>query len=152
MTASRRWHGACPPGVEPHLEVHAEGTHVWADGTQLAVALGQIAANGAEAMPAGGRLHVALSCHDLAQPLPTPLLRVPAGTYAVIEVRDHGRGIPAADLAAICDPFFSTKAPHLAAGLGLAAVYGIVAAHGGGLAVDSTVGVGTAVSIYLPVV
>jgi signal transduction histidine kinase len=140
-----------PPGVEPRLDVHAEDTHVWADGTQLAVALGQVAANGAEAMPAGGRLHVALSRHDLDQPLPTPLLRVPAGTYAVIEVRDHGRGIPPADLAAICDPFFSTKAPHLAAGLGLAAVYGIVAAHGGGLAVDSTVGAGTTVSIYLPV-
>lgn len=140
-----------PPGVEPHLEVHAEGTHVRADGTQLAVALGQVAVNGAEAMPAGGQLHIALSCHDLDQPLATPLLRVPAGAYAVIAVRDHGRGIPPADLAAICDPFFSTKAPHLAAGLGLAVVYGIVAAHGGGLAVESTVGAGTTVSIYLPV-
>jgi signal transduction histidine kinase len=139
-----------PPGVVPQLHVHTEAAHAWADASQLAVALGQIAANAAEAMPDGGRLDVSLQQHDLHQPLATPLLRVPEGAYVVIQVRDHGRGIPAADLAAICDPFFSTKAPHLAAGLGLAAVYGIVAAHGGGLAVESAIGAGTTVSIYLP--
>ena len=139
-----------PPGVVPQLHVQAEAAHAWADASQLTVALGQIAANAAEAMPGGGRLEVSLQQHDLHQPLATPLLRVPEGAYVVIQVRDHGRGIPAADLAAICDPFFSTKAPHLAAGLGLAAVYGIVAAHGGGLAVESAVGAGTTVSIYLP--
>jgi two-component system cell cycle sensor histidine kinase/response regulator CckA len=141
---------ALPPGVVPQLHVHTEAAHAWADASQLTVALGQIAANAAEAMPGGGRLDVSLQQHDLHQPLATPLLRVPEGAYVVIQVRDHGRGIPAADLAAICDPFFSTKAPHLAAGLGLAAVYGIVAAHSGGLAVESAVGAGTTVSIYLP--
>jgi signal transduction histidine kinase len=141
---------ALPPGIEPQLHVRDGPTLVWADGAQLAIALGQIAANAAEAMPAGGRLQVELVRRDLAQALATPLLRVPAGRYAVLQMRDSGRGIPPDDLAAICDPFFSTKAPYLAAGLGLASVYGIVAAHGGGLAVESVVGAGTTVSIYLP--
>ncbi|MGE0363448.1 MAG: sensor histidine kinase [Vicinamibacterales bacterium] len=139
-----------PPGVDAELQVRQAPVYAWADGSQLAIALAQVAANAAEAMPGGGRLAVELASHDLDHVLATPLLRVPAGRYAVVHVRDTGRGIPPEHLAAICEPFFSTKAPHLAAGLGLASVYGIVAAHGGGLAVDSEVGAGTTVSIYLP--
>ncbi len=139
-----------PDGVTADLKVAADAAPMWADTAQLGIALAQITANAVEAMPDGGRVTVALVRHDLEQTLATPLLRVPAGAYVALHVRDAGRGIPADDLAAICDPFFSTKAPHLAAGLGLASVYGIVAAHGGGLAVESTVGTGTTISIYLP--
>jgi signal transduction histidine kinase len=49
-----------------------------------------------------------------------------------------------------CDPFYSTKPAHLGAGLGLASVHGFVAAHGGGLAIDSVIGRGTTVRLYLP--
>lgn len=139
-----------PNGVTADLKVAADAAPVWADAAQLAIAIAQITANAAEAMPDGGRVTIALVRHDLEHTLATPLLRVPAGAYVAVHVRDTGRGIPADDLAAICDPFFSTKAPHLAAGLGLASVYGIVAAHGGGLAVESTVGTGTTISVYLP--
>lgn len=66
-------------------------------------------------------------------------------------MQDTGWGIAPEKLALICDPFFSTKAPHLTAGLGLASVYGILAAHGGGLTVESALGRGTLISIYLPI-
>jgi signal transduction histidine kinase len=139
-----------PANVTPHLHIVDEGLRVAGDGAQLAVALAEIVTNGIEAMPGGGRLEVELMRADLDAPLASPLLRAAPGAHAVLRIRDSGRGIPEADVPAICDPFFSTKPAHLGAGLGLATVYGIVAAHGGGLVVDSGVGQGTTVYVYLP--
>ena len=101
-------------------------------------------------MPRGGRLELGLAREHLQEPLATPLISVPPGHYVAISVRDTGVGIPPASLAVVCDPFYSTKPPHLAAGLGLASVHGIVASHSGGLLIDSALGEGTRVSLYLP--
>jgi signal transduction histidine kinase len=141
---------ALPSAIAPALRVDADGLRVAGDASQLMVVLGELTTNAVEAMPSGGRLEVTLTRADLDEPLTSPLLRAPAGSYAVLGVGDTGRGIPDADRPVICDPFFSTKPPHLAAGLGLATVHGIVAAHGGGLAVESAAGAGTRVSVYLP--
>jgi signal transduction histidine kinase len=138
------------PEIEARLTVSGSRIELWADGAQLDLALRQIATNAVEAMPDGGRLDVSLEYEDLAAALQTPLLQAAAGRYAVLRVRDTGRGIRAQDLPSICDPFFSTKSRHLGAGLGLASVYGIVAVHSGGLAAESTPGVGTTISVYLP--
>jgi signal transduction histidine kinase len=67
----------------------------------------------------------------------------------VVTVSDTGVGIAPDALAVVCDPFYSTKPAHLGAGLGLAAVHGFVVAHDGGLLIDSTVGRGTSVAVYL---
>lgn len=71
-----------------------------------------------------------------------------AGIYAILDVSDTGHGMTPETLARIFDPFFSTKAKGR--GLGLSAVVGIVQAHGGGIAVRSTPGVGTQFRIALP--
>ena len=63
---------------------------------------------------------------------------------------DNGCGIEPAVLPRIFEPFFTTKYGHR--GLGLAWVYGIVTNHGGGVAVSSQLGQGTAVRVYLPAV
>lgn len=70
------------------------------------------------------------------------------GVYAVLEVRDNGLGIDAATLRRIFEPFFSTK--DTGHGLGLAAVLGIMRAHGGLLDVESTPGGGTTFRVYFP--
>jgi CheY-like chemotaxis protein/anti-sigma regulatory factor (Ser/Thr protein kinase) len=69
---------------------------------------------------------------------------------AVIEVRDTGCGIPAAQLGRIFDPFFTTKPVGIGTGLGLAICHNIVGALGGEISVESREGAGTCFRIELP--
>ena len=71
-----------------------------------------------------------------------------ADTYAYVEVADTGRGISAAELDAIFDPFYTTK--FVGRGLGLSVVLGIVRGHGGVVTVESEVGRGSVFRAYLP--
>ncbi len=76
----------------------------------------------------------------------------PAGPGAVvIEVEDNGRGIAPEALPRIFDPFYTTKEVGKGTGLGLAIAYKIVAQHGGRIEARSTLGVGTVVTVTLPV-
>jgi signal transduction histidine kinase len=73
---------------------------------------------------------------------------LPPGDYVEFEVRDNGSGIKPEHVEKIFDPFFTTK-KH-GTGLGLATVLSIVRRHGGQIALDTQVGVGTAFAVYLP--
>ena len=89
--------------------------------------------NARESMPDGGTIH---------------LLWEGSETRAVVTVRDHGAGIPEADMAHIFEPFFSTK--KQGTGLGLAMVRGILTQHSGTVEIRSTMGMGTSVSLIWP--
>lgn len=69
---------------------------------------------------------------------------------AVMEVRDHGHGIPRPQLAKIFEPFYTTKAAGRGTGLGLSICYGIVAEHGGRIEVESDVEQGSVFRVELP--
>jgi CheY-like chemotaxis protein len=73
---------------------------------------------------------------------------LPGGNYLKISVRDNGEGIPEHLLSRIFDPYFTTKSEG--SGLGLAICYSIVRKHDGHVAISSTPGSGTIVSVYLP--
>ncbi len=75
---------------------------------------------------------------------------VPLGDYVVLEVEDRGMGMTPQILTQALDPFFTTKDVGQGTGLGLPMVFGIVQGHQGYLTIDSTVGRGTRVSMYLP--
>jgi CheY-like chemotaxis protein len=77
---------------------------------------------------------------------------VKPGSYVRISVEDSGTGMDEDTKARIFEPFFTTKAPGVGTGLGMAMVYGLTKQHNGFVTVDSTVGQGTAVRLYFPVV
>ena len=70
------------------------------------------------------------------------------GAYVHIQVQDNGIGISEIEQAKMFDPFFTSK--ELGNGMGLAIVHGIIMDHGGGIDLDSQVGAGTTVHVYLP--
>jgi two-component system sensor kinase FixL len=67
-----------------------------------------------------------------------------------IRVSDRGPGIEPGDLARVCEPFFTTRSPGEGTGLGLSITCDILRAHGGDLVVESAVGCGTDVTLWLP--
>ena len=73
------------------------------------------------------------------------------GDRVVVVVRDSGRGIPAADLPRIFDPFYNSKPQVAGTSLGLSVCHGIVTSLGGTIDVDSAPGLGTTVRVSLPV-
>jgi signal transduction histidine kinase len=76
----------------------------------------------------------------------------PAGDSAVaIDVEDNGKGIAPEAVPKIFDPFYTTKEPGKGTGLGLSIAYKIVSQHGGRIDVRSTLGVGTTVTVTLPI-
>jgi PAS domain S-box-containing protein len=74
----------------------------------------------------------------------------PCDYYVRIRVSDNGSGISRGIMEKMFDPFFTTKDVGRGTGLGLASVLGIVKAHGGAIAVDSTVGQGSSFDVLLP--
>lgn len=72
------------------------------------------------------------------------------GSEIAVRIKDTGNGISAANLPLIFEPFFTTKSAIKGTGLGLSVSYGIIRGHGGDIKVDSVLGQGTTVSIFLP--
>ncbi len=125
---------------------------VLVDRTQFEQVLVNLAVNGRDAMPHGGRLLVRtgeseFSERDLAEhPHARP------GRFAMLEVSDHGEGIAPELLEHVFEPFFTTKEFGGGTGLGLSTVYGIVRQANGFVEVQSAVGEGTRFTVWFPVV
>lgn len=115
------------------------------DPGQISQVLQNLFINAVQAMPDGGTVQVSADNVVLDDASDVP---VPSGRYVLIRVADNGVGIPSANLERVFDPYFSTK--EGGSGLGLATAHSIVRRHGGHLGVESTPGVGSTLSVYLP--
>ena len=121
-----------------------------ADPEQIEQLVRELVANRVTASEGEGDIVVSLSLQ--APPVAGMHVALEAPARAcVLTVRDNGCGIPADVVPQIFDPFFSSAPRALKAGLGLASVYGIVAAHAGGLGVVTAPGSGTTIYVFLPV-
>ncbi|OYX49233.1 MAG: hypothetical protein B7Y97_09065 [Sphingomonas sp. 32-66-10] len=131
------------------VETHSEGTQwkVWADRVQLENALLNLAVNARDAMDGRGTItiasgHVALDGDDAGECAP--------GDYVRIAVGDTGTGMTREVMDRVFEPFFTTKPVGKGTGLGLSQIFGFVRQSGGEVRIDSTVGVGTTVTMFLP--
>jgi signal transduction histidine kinase/CheY-like chemotaxis protein len=122
-----------------------------ADPGQLETALLNIAINARDAMPDGGTL--SFSCGAVSR-VPAELRdELPDASdqaYVAIAISDTGAGMPEAVRHRAFEPFFTTKEAGRGTGLGLATVYGFAKQSRGAVTLDSVVGAGTIVTLYLP--
>ena len=116
------------------------------DEGQMSQALGNVMINAREAMPEGGTVEIEAQNVVVEE---AQALSLPAGKYVKISVKDRGCGIARELLPKVFDPYFTTKEDGT--GLGLAVTYSIVRKHDGYMDVESDLGIGTTVHIYLPV-
>lgn len=138
--------------VDLEIEPAEEPLMAMADFNQLQQVLVNLALNARDAMAPGlpKPLGFRLRREVLTGAVPAFPQNVPAGDYVVLEVQDQGGGMPPEILSQAFDPFFTTKEVGQGTGLGLPVAFGIISGHQGFLTIESEVGRGTSVRIYLP--
>jgi len=119
------------------------------DVSQVENAVLNLAVNARDAMPDGGRLIIRTENLHV-DGVQAGSGELPPGDYVRISVSDNGQGMPPEIRQRAFEPFFTTKEAGRGTGLGLSMVYGFVKQSGGHVAIESEVGRGTAVQIFLP--
>jgi signal transduction histidine kinase/ActR/RegA family two-component response regulator len=138
--------------IGPHVQIESDlepGTwRALADRTQLELMLLNLAINARDAMPGGGK--VVIRTRNIPE-VPRALApELDPGEYVCISVHDDGPGMAPEVLAHAFEPFFTTKSHGKGTGLGLAQLYGFAKQSGGAARIESEIGKGTTVFIYLP--
>ncbi|MBI2820732.1 MAG: PAS domain S-box protein [Acidobacteria bacterium] len=143
-------HRLVDSSIKVTLRLNAEGAWVKADAGQMERVVMNLVMNAVDSMPDGGDLTIWTSAVDLKRKMVTEHGEIPAGSYVVVGVADTGLGMGKEIRSHIFEPFFTTKEKGKGTGLGLSTVYGIVAQSQGYLQVESEVGRGTAIKVFLP--
>ena len=124
-----------------------EPWNVSVDTNQLENAVLNLAVNARDAMDGEGQLAISVENVSLAR---GQIGELGAGDYVRISVSDTGSGMPPEVIERVFEPFFTTKPVGKGTGLGLSQIFGFARESGGDVVIDSTVGLGSTVSIYLP--
>lgn len=133
--------------IKVRVEGSAETWPTYVDPHQLENAIVNLAVNARDAMEGEGRLTISTANVTLAA---NQVGDVQAGDYVRISVSDTGCGMTPEVLERAFEPFFTTKPVGKGTGLGLSQIFGFAHQSGGEVGIESTVGSGTTVSIYLP--
>lgn len=144
-------HSVLPSGIRIVSNLSSRALFSNVDANQISQVLLNLCTNAWQAMDSGrGTIEIELSQaseRDVETMLSTEKA---AACYARISVADDGKGIPRESIDRIFEPFFTTKGAGQGTGLGLAVVHGIVKSHEGVITVQSKVGIGTTITIFLP--
>jgi signal transduction histidine kinase len=135
------------PQVELTLDVADDLPPALADTNQVEMAILNLAVNARDAMPDGGRL--ILSARLFQGPADRADLQ--DQSYILISVSDSGIGMSEETRGRAVEPFFSTKGVGQGTGLGLSMAHGLASQLGGALAIESVLGRGTTIRLWLPV-
>ena len=123
---------------------------VWADPGLIEQVIMNLAVNAREAMPRGGQLVISTAVLDIDRVYIERHPEGRVGRFVCLTMIDTGRGMDQNTLSRLFEPFFTTKEPSKGAGLGLATAYGIVKQHQGWIEVQSRLGQGSTMRVYLP--
>lgn len=135
-------------GVKVRLDLTAKLRPVLIDPDQLDTAILNLAVNARDAMAGTGVLTI-----ETSRDIPSEIgMMDDPGKFARITVKDTGCGMTKDVLAQVFEPFFTTKGEGQGTGLGLSQVYGFVHQSGGQVLIESEVGVGTSIHLFLPYV
>jgi len=134
--------------VEIHTVFRPGLWPAFVDPTQVELVVLNLAINARDASPVGGS--VTLETANATVGAPEMPEEPPAGEYVVVSVTDTGSGMTKEVLAKAFEPFFTTKEIGKGSGLGLSQVLGFAKQSGGGMRIESRVGEGTSVKVYLP--
>ena len=122
----------------------------FADAVQVENAVLNLAVNGRDAMPEGGRLTIETGNARLDERYHRLHPDAEPGEYVRITVTDTGTGMSPQVIERAFDPFYTTKGVGKGTGLGLSQVYGFAKQSGGHVAIYSEIGQGTTIRLYLP--
>jgi len=136
--------------IELTVELEDDLANVVADPGHIEQIILNLAINARDAMPFGGTLSIVTSSRDVNKS-EWSLFGAPAGPYICVQFSDNGTGMTDEVRERAFEPFFTTKPSGEGSGLGLATVYGIVLQSGGFTKIYSDEGVGTCITILLPV-
>ena len=132
--------------VQLRWEIEDDIAPAFVDPSQLELAVMNLVINARDAMPEGGSIAIRAQNRRTEE----ASAELAAGDYVVLRVEDTGEGIAPEHMDKILEPFFTTKAVGRGTGLGLSTVYGFARQSGGALKIDSVLGRGTGVEIWLP--
>jgi signal transduction histidine kinase len=122
--------------------------HALVDPSQIELVVLNLAINARDASPIGGTITLETGNTTLGPPVKPE--EPSAGDYVMVAVSDHGTGMSKEVLAKAFEPFFTTKEIGKGSGLGLSQALGFAKQSGGGIRIESRVGEGTSVKVYLP--
>lgn len=137
-------------GEDIRLETRAQ-CGLWrvrVDRSQIEQVILNLALNARDAMPRGGQLAIEIQNVDLSAP--NRVLGLRAGRYVQLSVKDDGTGMSPEVQERAFEPFFTTKEVGKGTGMGLAMVFGVIKQAEGEVFVESELGRGTTIRIYLP--
>ncbi|MGD9186235.1 MAG: response regulator, partial [Desulfobacterales bacterium] len=150
VLSSSSMFGRTKKEIRIHTKLNDPPPIAAADRTQIEQVLLNLYVNAWQAMSDGGELYLETLIVDLDETRCKPHNAKP-GSYVKISVTDTGIGMGESTRQRAFDPFFTTKVKERGTGLGLASAYGIVNNHSGIISIDSVVGQGTTVNVYLPI-
>jgi two-component system, cell cycle sensor histidine kinase and response regulator CckA len=144
-----------PKNITGHIRTKTEYTHgnlrMMADSALLEEALMNLVKNAIEAMPAGGLLTIGTDQARLQNEPSYIIDDYNSLACAIVSITDSGTGIDKETMGRMFEPYFTTK-PESGRGLGLSIAHSIIKQHGGCIKVESALGKGTTIKVYLPLV
>ena len=137
-------------GIEVALDLHSGLWHAEVDRDQVENAVLNLALNARDAMPTPGRILISTANETIDDARADSFGDIRPGPYVVLQVSDTGTGMAPEVAARAIEPFFTTKSVGKGSGLGLSMIFGLAKQSGGHLSIESELGKGTTVRLYLP--